>query len=69
MYTQMLPLVKIAEYGLKGDSEKVRLYVEHFIKMHKDKQHFVDNNLVDIYLSNKFEMLLNNEEGGKVTMD
>lgn len=65
MYTQ---LVKIAEYGLKGEPEKVRLYVEHFVKMHKDKQHFVDKDL-DRGLSNKFEMLLNNEEGGKVTMD
>jgi len=65
MYTQ---LVKIAEYGLKCEPEKVRLYVEHFVKMHKDKQHLVDENL-DECLANKFKMLLNNEEGGKVTMD
>jgi len=65
MYTQ---LVKIAEYGLKGEPEKVRLYVEHFVKMHQNQQHLVDKNL-DSSLSNKFKMLLNNEEGGKVTMD
>ena len=65
MYTQ---LVKIAEHGLKGDSKKVRLYLEHFIKMHKDKQHFVDSDL-DKSLSNKFEMLLNDEKGSKATLD
>ena len=65
MYTQ---LVKIAEHGLKGDSEKVGLYLKHFIKMHKDKQHLVDSDL-DKSLSKKFEMLLNNEKGSKVTLD
>ena len=65
MYTQ---LVKIAEYGLKGEPEKVRLYVEHFVKMQKDKQHLVNKSL-DRFLSNKFEMLLKNEKGNEVTLD
>ncbi|MGB0896848.1 MAG: hypothetical protein ACPGRW_05970 [Flavobacteriaceae bacterium] len=65
MYTQ---LVKIAEHGLKGETEKVEQYVRHFVKMHKAKQHLVNSDL-DSSLSKKFEMLLNNEEGSKVTMD
>lgn len=65
MYTQ---LVKITEYGLKGEPKKVEQYVRHFISMHGTNNHSL-NMPIDERLAKKFEMLLNNEEGGKVTMD
>jgi hypothetical protein len=65
MYTQ---LVKIAEHGLKGDTKAVEQYLKHFIDMHGTNNHSL-NMPLDERLAKKFKLLLNNEKGGKVTMD
>lgn len=64
MYTQ---LVKIAEYGLKGETKKVEQYLKHFVSMHGTSNHSLSMPLER--LAKKFKMLLNDEKNSKVTMD
>lgn len=60
MYTQ---LVKIAEYGLKGDTQAVESFLAHFVKNHNRE------NKTQAKLARKFQALLNGEKGKEVVLD
>lgn len=65
MYTE---IVKIFEAGLSGDTEKVKSYGEHFVRVYGSNVPAL-NVLIEEKLAKKFNEILKGEKGDPVTLD